>query len=298
MRRGQDTPGQFARTAWDARPRWRSRPGLDLADRASAPVRELLAFAPQPFLLTPQNLLIYWSPRSACTKILVWYLAQTSLLHAANFYSNWPHDFRMGVLDPSRQLQIWRERLNPKAVKAVRFVRHPDHRAVSGFRHLLATGRRGFTPHHLALSMRLRRRVNAQRGITFQEFLDYCRASMGWRFDFHYRIQAHPLEAQIPPTQTVRLEEADLNAALDQLAFRHKLRVTDIQADETYAQIDSRHRAKPDRAASVAPVDDVVFSTADALDAWPATERSLTPPARAKIRTIFAEDFRRYYPDG
>ena len=273
------------------------QPALHLKDQASAPLRQLLVCAPEPFILMPQNLLIYWSPRSACTKILVWYLAQTSLLYAADFYSGWPHDFRMNVLFPSKRYGIWRERIDPKKTKAVRFVRHPDRRAVSSYRHLLAIGNKALTPHHRALSVRLRRPVDAARGFTFLEYLDYCRASMGWAFDIHHRIQAHPLETQIPPSKVVRLETDDLVSVLNGLAAAHTLPVTEIETNETFIRVAAHHRAKPDEAQSDAPVDDVALSAHEALNAWPDPERFLTPAARTKIRTVYAEDFQRYYPE-
>ena len=255
-----------------------------------------LNFTSQPLLIQKSKLLIYWSPRCACTKIVVWYLRQVGLLSAANFFSGWPHDFRVQFLYRSNQFKNWQKAVKVEQTQSVKFVRHPFQRAVSSYRHILMSPGGGPNNHHAILTQFLGRRVSPDDGVTFKEYLDYCEARMAWAFDHHHRVQYHPLERILPAQCVYRLEDIDLGEALNQLATKNELPDKAIENNPTYKRIDAGHKAPIDGKFAGADVSGTVFSANDARQAWPGTDALLTDATKARIRQIFALDFEAYYP--
>ena len=256
-----------------------------------APLAELLLKLerdPRPLLFGPGRLGIIWSPKSACTTVLLWYLWHCDLLQAALSHSSWPHAFRKRVLYGSDIYQAWTAEVSASGWSWLRVIRDPFVRAVSSYRHAL---RHGYEDRKMARV--LRRPVDSQVGYSFEQFLDYLLRIDITTCNVHHRQQVHPVEALIAPTQTINIEKQDLMACLGKIdEFLPPPQQPAAALEAAIAGIAASHHAREtalggDHAA--AP-----FATAQAWGEWPPHRHFLDPSTRGKIATIYAADFARY----
>src|SRR5689334_25375638 len=111
---------------------------LGLASRLDAPppgaetgLGRLLWTDPRPLIHTPQRMIVVFSPKSACTSVLIWFYHQIGHTKAARDYASWPHNYRTDVYYRSRFYRRAFERDLSK-FSLLRIVRDPFERAVSG----------------------------------------------------------------------------------------------------------------------------------------------------------------------
>ncbi|MEM9433849.1 MAG: hypothetical protein AAGA12_08000 [Pseudomonadota bacterium] len=104
------------------------------------PVPRLLNLAPRPLILPNEKMVISWSPKCACTHVLMWYLAQAKLLGDARRYDAWPHMYRQHVLQKSDAYRAARRgvyRTNGEGFTLLKVTRSPVARMTSIFRHAI-----------------------------------------------------------------------------------------------------------------------------------------------------------------
>lgn len=173
---------------------------------------------------------LFWSPKAACTPLLIWFLYHIGKLEAARAFSSWPHDYENAVLKARRGYRAeaahavaGRDRL------VIKLVRNPFRRAVSSF--LLLTEGIARKPDHFAYdawrSMRERfyHDPQSERGVSFRQFLYWLeqQSATGEALNYHFAPQyalneelfvARNLHAEALVDELRRLErELDLSPA-------------------------------------------------------------------------------------
>jgi len=121
-------------------------------------------------------IIVSWSPKSGCTTLLKWFLAQNNLLEEANHYSDWVHDYRETKFCFGRRYKELCMRYfteTPTTKHIIKVIRDPFKRAVSSYLHLLRYGI--LTKNWLVVTEVERwKELNGfsrQRGLSFRQFL-------------------------------------------------------------------------------------------------------------------------------
>jgi hypothetical protein len=172
----------------------------------------------------------------------------------------------------------------------LRVIRNPYRRAVSSYRHALG---------HQYEDEKVRDALGlsiADRGLAFDEFLDYLRMIDIAACNKHHAQQWHPLEAHVILRSVINLDKEDLVEGLE--AFEKAIGAKPLSPDakrrmlEALAQ-DSGRYSKP---LSCDPGSHVAtrFTRTQALVSWPNYDAFLTSDARRKIEQIYAKDFEAY----
>ncbi len=81
------------------------------------------------------QLAVLFSPKAGCTFAVKWFYFQTGILEEALAYSQWPHDYRLQVLYEQPGYRDKVTAVPALGARAVKFVRNPYDRAVSGYLH-------------------------------------------------------------------------------------------------------------------------------------------------------------------
>lgn len=123
-----------------------------------------------PLIDFDRKMVLSWSAKSACTYVLIWFLVKNGLLHAANYYNIWPHEFRQDVISKSKVFLGARNDAiaNPQKYTFIRFMRDPIARLSSALRHMLRS-----RYNEDELSIALRRNFSVETGLTIREFISY-----------------------------------------------------------------------------------------------------------------------------
>jgi hypothetical protein len=254
-----------------------------LAELLLDPARE-----PRPLLFSPGKLGIIWSAKSACTTVLFWYLWHCDLLQAARFYSAWPHQFRNRVLYSSDTYRLWAGQAEAGGWSWLRIVRDPFKRAVSSYRHAL---RHGYEDAKMARI--LGRPIDCELGFSFELFLDYLLKIDIATCNLHHRVQYHPIEKLVGPTEVINIEKQDLTARLRQVDATLETPKEPAEAlSHAIAEIaefhHGRHTAANREHAATS------FTKQATWGEWPAHASFLNNSTRQKIATVYAADFTRY----
>src|SRR5262245_41835151 len=57
---------------------------------------------PRPLILPQRRMIVVFSPKSACTTVVIWFLHQIGHSKAARDYASWPHRYRTEVYYKTR----------------------------------------------------------------------------------------------------------------------------------------------------------------------------------------------------
>lgn len=263
---------------------------LDVMGRAF-PARPPSAVHPSdmPLVNARQKLALYWSPKSACTATVIWFINTLGRAAEARAYSRWPHDWRLGVFyrspDWSRDLRAYAA---DGSWPTLRVIRDPYSRAISIFRQALQFGLESRN-----LANFLRRDVS--EGYSFVEFLNFLAASNLRTIDPHMRVQRRIAEGQMRrPMTIINVSRSDLFAELNRFEAGHGLAITD------FSSLPWLHEVEPKRRVNrIALTEDVSTKRFDRLSAkdgsdWPANANFLTFVTRMQIERVYAEDFAAY----
>lgn len=183
-------------------------------------LRRKLRRRPQPLIDAQRRTVISWSPKAACTRVLIWYYQRTELLNEALAYHRWPHKHRNEVLYKSRchldsEKQLIRE--GTSAWDYVKVVRDPVKRCISSYRHALKTGYAD-----QSMSQTLGREVNHRHGFSYETFLEYLRKIDLSSCNPHHRFQTHPVDKIIfHRTWLIDIDEKDLDSELASIDELH-----------------------------------------------------------------------------
>ena len=141
-------------------------------------------------------IIISWSPKSGCTTILKWFLAQNRLLDEANNYSDWVHDYRENKLctRPGYKklcMQYFIE--NPSSKHIIKVIRNPYTRAVSSYVHVLRWGvlTKDWPLISKIETWKRSNNLKNQKGMSFRQFLLFIidQQSKGHLLDPHLKQQ-------------------------------------------------------------------------------------------------------------
>jgi hypothetical protein len=195
------------------------------AELSASPDREtqiarLLSLHPRPLIDSRNRMLVIFSPKSACSNVVVWFFHHLGHLQAARDYHPFPHRYRIAVYYQSR---IYQDAFDNDFTKyrVVRVIRDPFERAVSGYRHLLAhpKGR---------LARRMRMTHIARKGLSFSDYIKFLDGLDVRKCDDHFAIQRHPIEDVLQTSELINVSTEDLYARLNEVEDRFGLQRTSL----------------------------------------------------------------------
>ena len=249
----------------------------------------LAALAPRPMVNAPKNLLVYWSPKSACTTAYVWFSHISGFLPEMRRYGLWPHRHRQDVYERS-QFYSDSVRADLSGANAIRIMRDPYSRAVSIYRHAVQSR---FADRFLANFRG--GSFNFEQGMSFQDFLDFVATLDMSRVDIHFRPQFHLYEREKPPSHVINVSKTDLFEGLNAFERDVGLPPTDFAAFGWLHDLEKMRKAKQEPMEG-SRLDTTAFSRQQVkkLGQFPNYGQLLTPEARQKIELIYKSDFDAY----
>ena len=201
--------------------------------------RKALSKQPKALLDGETRSLVSWSPKSACTVVLMWHLQRLGLLGDAKDYHRWPHRYRQRVLYRSSKYahaQKQASREGPELWTYVKVVRDPWGRCISSYRQALKTGYANQT-----MSKVLGRAISHEAGFSFETFLEFLGKIDLTTSNPHHRFQAHDLDGfDWDCIFLVKIDDMDLASALSYIddvqskprAFESELLASSVHSDK------------------------------------------------------------------
>jgi len=176
---------------------------------------QYLELGPRPLIFSQHNIVLSFSPKSACSHVIVWFLLKEGLLGAANYYHEWPHAFRTDVYYHTRVYKARAQKLiksEGQGFTLIRVTRDPAKRLVSCYRHAC----RWNLIDHL-----VRRKVGIKPAEDGMSMMDYYTALRGEdlmlpsKVDVHACAQTHPVwKVGFDRIITLNVDETHLNPGL------------------------------------------------------------------------------------
>jgi hypothetical protein len=258
---------------------------------AGAPDTELtrlLCANPRPLIDPSKRIIVLFSPKSACSNVVIWFFHQLGHAAAAQDYDQWPHKYRGNVYYKSALYRrAFQQDLSRYSV--LRVIRDPYERAVSSFRHVHRNG----SADHL-ITRALGRSDIATSGLSFSEFLDFLETCDLAKCDGHYRLQRHPLEDRLPTRYLINASTEDLYSRLNEVEADLGNPITD------FSKLEWLHRINRTHSHVAAPFDAANTYThrfdraAARSGSWPGYDAFLTTEARERLARLYAADIRAY----
>lgn len=247
-------------------------------------IRRRLELRDAPLVYPPGGIGLIWSAKSACTTAILWYFAHAGVLEAAMRHDHWPHRYRLDVLPTLDRYREWLKSADLAGLRFVRVIRDPHARAVSSFRHAL---RYGYEDERIAQVLGI---AVAERGLSFEEFLDYLMKIDIDRCNLHHRQQWQAIEQRLDDVTVINADREPLLDALYAFADPGPA-ARELLAGEM-TRVAAMHHAR--RAGTAGDASRTVFRREATGGAWPDYADFLTASTRAKIARIYAADFAAY----
>ncbi len=263
--------------------------GLLTASSEARPRGLAAAAAPSPMVNAQKNLMVLWSPKSACTTAYVWFAHVSGFLPQVRKFAAWPHKHRVERYQHSK-LYFDSVKSDLSKARTVRIIRDPYGRAVSIYRHALLTR---FADK--ALSEHSNGRLSLEAGLSFQDFLDFVGKLDMKSVDIHFRPQFHPFEVNHKPDRVINISKEDLFAGLNAFERDGGWPETDFQQFSWLHDMEGKRKAH--QAAMEGEAHDrTVFSRHQVakLGQFPSYGQLLTNEAKQKIEAIYKADFDAY----
>jgi hypothetical protein len=260
----------------------------DFPPGATSDLGRLLWTDPRPLVFPRKRAIVVFSPKSACTTVVIWFFHHLGYTAAARDYSSWPHRYRTDVYYKSGRYRRAYERDLSK-FSIVRIVRDPFERAVSSFRHVQKGGLAD-----KVMAKVLGRRDMGTAGLSFSEFLDFLEHCNLETCDPHFRIQRHPIEDRLPTRHLINASTENLLTRLNQVEADLQLPITDFDKLEWLQKISRKHSHVD---APSVPLDAYThrFSREAAQSGyWPPYSAFLIPKARERLARLYATDVKAY----
>jgi hypothetical protein len=247
-------------------------------------LRDLLSneiFEPRPLIFSPGNLGIIWSAKSACTKVVAWYFKLNNLLHAANFYDDWPHKYREEVLYRSDVYRRWLAAAGLEGIRWVQFGRDPVKRALSSYRHNL---RYGYADPLIGGA--IGRRIERDTGYSLNEFLSYLeQQDLFGKCDIHVKSQVHLLTQY---AEVINIDRVDMHTFMNKIESELGFPITDFGHHPKFRSIDDSHNARTSSFRQIDP--DRRLTRIEAGGLWPLTVDTVPKETLSRIKTIYSKD--------
>lgn len=223
--------------------------------------------------------------------MLVWFLLQENLLHAANQFHHWPHQFRIHVYEKSQARKARANQLlkkGPEKWTLIKVTRDPLKRMIASFRQVveypviddLVADRVGVDIERQGLSLR-----------------DYATALSGLSLTLDSGLDMHVCKQEQPIWQqsfgniiTINLDECDLNMALNAAARATGLDEIDFDGVEKFKWLRRQHYAE-DVDFNQDGIVDFRFRRGHWLGKFPKTSLQSTPEAARFARLLYDSDF-------
>ena len=248
-----------------------------------------LTMGPQPLLNKDKKLIVLWSPKSACTTMYVWFSHVSGFAEDVKNYAAWPHRHRREQYMKS-ELYAESAASGMNDAKALRIIRDPYSRAVSIYRHALQTR---FADQDMdAFSSG---RFSADKGFSFQTFLDLLEQLDMRRVDIHIRPQFHPYEKSRKADRVINISKSDLFTEVNAFEAETGMPKTNFEDFNWLHMLESKRKAKQEPMEGDA-LDQIAFSLHQVtkLGQFPSYNQLLTPAARERIERIYKVDFDAY----
>ena len=241
-----------------------------------------------PLIHPEARMIVIFSPKSACTSVVIWFLHHLGHAERARQYSEWPHHYRAQVY---YQSSLFRDACNLDLTnfRVVRVVRDPFDRAASSFRH---AQRSGVADDAFAKLLGLS--DAAHKGVSFCDFLDLLDRLDLTNCDEHLRLQHHPVEGRLQLTHLINISIEDLFERLNMVEADLGLPITDFTALDWLTDLDRRRR-RFNGAIDVADAYTMPLTRRQAQRGpWPNYHALLTQAARERISRLYAADISAY----
>lgn len=250
-----------------------------------------LTVEPRAFLSTRRNVAISWSPKAGCSHVLVWFLLQENLLHAANQFHWGPHRFRARVYEQS-QARAGRVRQllsdGPEGWTLIKVTRDPLKRMIASFRH---------TVQYSLIDEIVAKRLGIDVKREGLSLRDYTTALSGLPLKFNGDVDMHVCKQEQPIWHqpfgkiiTINMDECDLNAALNAAARETGLKEIDFDQVEKFKWLRREHYAE-DVDFNQADVVDFRFKRGEWKGKFPKTSLQRAPEAAQFARILYNSDF-------
>jgi len=244
-----------------------------------------LRAAPPPLVDRERRLIVLWSPKSACTAAYVWFASVCGFLDEVRQYES-PHHHRMQVFRTSRRY-LDSIVADTSDFHVVRIIRDPYARAVSIFREAFVGN---YADRDAALV-----NLDFNAGVSFHMFLLMLERLDMENVDTHYRPQLHPFERARKPATILNISKADLFSELNALEKRLTWPMTDFAAMDWFHAYEHARRARPHRNSRrdmfKTPI---ARGNPRAQTPFPDFACLLPPEAKARIKSIYRDDFAAY----
>lgn len=251
--------------------------------------RTPLTLGPTPLVNPDKNLVVLWSPKSACTTVYVWFSHVSGFSADVRAYAHWPHRHRMEQFQKSK---LYYDGIMSGMTDAtvLKIIRDPYGRAVSIYRHALQSR---FA--EVEMEAWSGGTFDARRGYSFQTFLDLLETLDMRKVDVHFRPQLHPLEETRGISRLVNISKADMFQQLNAFEEEQGWPRTDFADLHWLHELEGKRKARQEPMAGDA-LDEVPFSRSQVKERgqFPHYAQLLTPRARRRIEAVYKADFDAY----
>jgi len=260
---------------------------LDSAGRLRLSLTDRFLDVPIPLVNVEKSMLVLWSAKSASSTTLLWYFGTVGLLDDVRASGLLPHAYRALRLPSTDVFKRGRMAKILDDYFVVHVVRDPSLRAVSSYRHTLATG---YADKRFALLPG--GRLDRQTGFCFSRYLDYLDTIDLGRANVHHKLQRHRIEEVKKADRVINVSRQDLFAELNRLERERGMAVTDFSSFGDLLVHQERRRARqtrfPEGDVADLPLD---VAAARGLTPWPDYHQFLNASTTRRIERLYAPDF-------
>lgn len=199
---------------------------------------------PLPLIFRERNIVLSFSPKSACSHVVLWFYRHEGLMEAAQYYSEWPHNFRNEVYYKSATYKARRRATvttQGRGFTLIRVTRDPVKRFVSCFRH---------AARWPLIDPLVRRKVGiapAEVGMSLEDYFTALRGEdlqTPAPIDVHSRAQNHPVWAlPFDRVITLNVDETHVNPGLNAIEQALDLPQTDFDTYPQFGALRATHYA-------------------------------------------------------
>jgi O-antigen biosynthesis protein len=255
-----------------------------LAQALTRSPRPRIAWTSNALLDRERKFAMLFSEKSACTSAVIWFCHTLGLADEARAYSEWPHDYRLEVLNhPDARLYPHSVPLDGYTI--LQIVRDPFERAASSFRHAV-----GSLYADKTIKMKIGVDV-ANDGLSFTQFIDFL-AKENLRFcNPHHRVQSYSIAPGRFAHVVINISRQDLYQELNAFEVRMGMPLTDFA---NLAWVHELQKTRSPTLVDMGPNPDQIALTVTQAQRGPWPKGLLTERARRRIQTLYADDIARY----
>jgi hypothetical protein len=240
------------------------------------PLQHYNSDLPDRILFLPQKqVALLHSPKCASATIVYWWMEQAGLFDSGMRFSLWSHNFE-NLFHESEEYTSSALSFHPDRYHLYKFVRHPVHRVLSSFSHVL-----GY-PETFPLE-------SGRTSLSFNEFLEMLRSTDYLQRDGHFYPQMTAAERYGKVSPTILKIENGLDKILRLVESKHGLPHAErFRRDPDARKIIINHTKENRTQISVGPDVRVPYGKI------PAYGPLLTDETLKKIHFLYKEDFEAY----